>query len=134
MTEGEFLKALCQQTGCEILLDVNNAYVNQVNHGIDTREFIRSLPAQHIREIHLAGFEDKGGYLIDAHNNRVADAVWELYEYLVHTHGESVTLIEWDNDIPSFEVLAGEARHAQQILDSSVKESDRKNCQRAGVC
>ncbi|MGB5225795.1 MAG: DUF692 domain-containing protein [Arenicellales bacterium] len=134
MTEGEFLKALCQQTGCEILLDVNNAYVNQVNHGIDTREFIRSLPAQHIREIHLAGFEDKGGYLIDAHNNRVADAVWELYEYLVHTHGETVTLIEWDNDIPSFEVLAGEARHAQQILDSSVKESDRKNCQRAGVC
>lgn len=134
MTEGEFLKALCQQTGCEILLDVNNAYVNQVNHGIDAREFIRSLPAQHIREIHLAGFEDKGEYLIDAHNNRVADAVWELYEYLVDTHGETVTLIEWDNDIPSFEVLAGEARHAQQILDSSVKESDRKNCQRAGVC
>lgn len=134
MSEGEFLKALCQLTGCEILLDVNNAYVNQVNHGIDAREFIRSLPTEHIREIHLAGFEDKGEYLIDAHNNRVADTVWALYEYLLRTHGETATLIEWDNDIPSFDVLKEEARHAQHILDVSEKVSVTKHCQPAGVC
>ncbi len=134
MTEGEFLKALCQLTGCEILLDVNNAYVNQVNHGVDAREFIRNLPTQYIREVHLAGFEDKGVYLIDAHNSRVADAVWELYEHLLHTHGARATLIEWDNDIPSLEVLAGEARHAQQILDALEKASTSTDLQQAGVC
>ena len=134
MSECEFLKALCQLTGCEILLDVNNAYVNQVNHGIDAREFIRSLPTEHIRETHLAGFEDKGEYLIDAHNNRVADAVWELYEYLVHTHGETATLIEWDNDIPSIDVLMQEAGHAQQIIDSSAKAPGSNHYQQAAIC
>ena len=134
MSEGEFLKALCQLTGCEILLDVNNAYVNQVNHGIDAREFIRSLPTKHIREAHLAGFEDKGEYLIDAHNNRVADTVWALYEYLLRIHGETATLIEWDNDIPSFDVLKNEARHAQLIIDSAKKTPDSNHYQQAGVC
>lgn len=116
MTEGEFLKSLCDTTGCEILLDVNNAYVNQINHGIDARDFIQSLPAERIREVHLAGFEDKGEYLIDAHNNLVANPVWELYDYLVQHHGERPALIEWDNDIPEFKVLMQEALRAERML------------------
>jgi len=123
MTEGEFLKSLCEKTGCEILLDVNNAYVNEINHGIDARDFIASLPARHIREVHLAGYEDKGEYLIDAHNNLVANPVWELYEYLVQLYGEKPTLIEWDNDIPAFDVLMEEAQRAERILSASVDRS-----------
>jgi uncharacterized protein (UPF0276 family) len=119
MSEAEFLKSLCEKTGCEILLDVNNAYVNEINHGIDARDFIRSLPTERVREVHLAGFEDKGEYLIDAHNNRVANPVWELYEFLVQLHGERPTLIEWDNDIPEFNVLMEEAQRAERILSAS---------------
>ena len=116
MTEGEFLKALCQLTGCEILLDVNNAYVNQVNHGIDAKEFLYSLPSESIREVHLAGFENKGKYLIDAHNNHVAEPVWHLYEYLLQTHGEKPTLIEWDNDIPSFDIFKNILRRRYSLF------------------
>ena len=123
MTEAEFLKSLCHKTGCEILLDVNNAYVNEINHGIDARDFIRSLPSEHIREVHLAGFEDRGEYLIDAHNNLVATPVWTLYEYLVQQHGVKPTLIEWDNDIPEFSVLLEEAQRAEIILSEFRAES-----------
>jgi len=123
MTEGEFLKSLCEKTGCEILLDVNNAYVNEINHGIDARDFIAGLPAERIREVHLAGYEDKGEYLIDAHNNLVANPVWELYDYLVQLHGERPTLIEWDNDIPAFDILMEEAQRAERILAASADMS-----------
>jgi uncharacterized protein (UPF0276 family) len=123
MTEGEFLSLLCEKTGCEILLDINNAYVNEINHGIDARGFIRSLPADQVREVHLAGFEDKGEYLIDAHNNLVANPVWELYEYFVQLSGERATLIEWDNDIPEFKVLMEEAQRAEKILSASREVS-----------
>ena len=117
MTEGEFLKALSDRTGCELLVDVNNAYVNQVNHGIDAKEFFSSLPTDSIREIHLAGFEDKGDYLIDAHNNRIAEEVLELYQYLIDICGETPTLIEWDGDIPELSVLVAESDKAQAIID-----------------
>jgi len=118
MTEAEFLKRLSIQTGSEILLDINNAYVNQINHGIDAEEFIQGLPADKIREVHLAGFEDKGEYLIDAHNNRVSSAVWDLYSCFIQQCGEKPTLIEWDNDIPSFDVLMQEAQHADRVASS----------------
>ena len=104
------------------MVDVNNAYVNQVNHGIDAKEFFSTLPSGKIREIHLAGFEDRDDYLIDAHNNRVAEPVWELYEYLIDHCGEKPTLVEWDNDIPAFEVLIDEARRAGNIMAAGNRE------------
>lgn len=118
ISEAEFLKALSDKTGSEILLDINNAYVNEINHGIDASEFILSLPADKIREIHLAGYEDRGEYLIDAHNNRVSNAVWDLYSFFVQQCGGRPTLIEWDNNIPSFDVLSQEAQHADRIVSS----------------
>lgn len=122
MSEGEFLNVLSKRTGCELLVDVNNAYVNQVNHGIDAKEFFSSLPTDSIREIHLAGFEDKGGYLIDAHNNCITEEVLKLYQYLIDICGETPTLIEWDNDIPAFEVLMEEAGRASHIMDRCSEE------------
>lgn len=120
MSEAEFLTALSSITGSEILLDINNAYVNQVNHNIDAKTFISSLPTEKIKEVHLAGYEDKGEYLIDAHNNRVSDAVWDLYAFFIQHHGNTPTLIEWDNDLPEFEILLQEAAQAEKIASTST--------------
>jgi uncharacterized protein (UPF0276 family) len=121
MDEADFLSELVKLTDCELLLDVNNAYVNEINHGISAEDFINRIPLGQVREIHLAGYEDKGGYLIDAHNNKVADPVWKIYEYLINQAGERPTLIEWDNDIPSLEVLMQEAAHAEQVIKKVVE-------------
>lgn len=116
MNEAEFLAEMVADTGCGILLDINNAYVNEFNHGIGAKTFIDTLPIESVGEIHLAGYEDKTGYLIDAHNNRVSDSVWDLFDYyLQHAKGAPV-LIEWDNDIPELEVLIGEAEKAKQLI------------------
>jgi uncharacterized protein (UPF0276 family) len=113
--EAEFLAALTEMSDCNLLLDVNNAYVNEVNHGDPARNFLQHLPLDRIREIHLAGYEDKGDYLIDAHNNPVADPVWALYRDTIQQLPEAPVLIEWDNDIPSLETLFGEAARAERI-------------------
>jgi len=116
MNEAEFMKALVDRTGCGILLDINNAYVNQFNHGYSAKAFIDAIPIDHVGEVHLAGFEDKTGYLIDAHNNRVSDAVWELYEYYLRFGHNAPVLIEWDSDIPGLDILLDEAARAQHII------------------
>jgi len=116
MNEAEFMKALVDRTGCGILLDINNAYVNQFNHGYSAKEFIDAIPIDHVGEVHLAGFEDKADYLIDAHNNRVSDPVWELFDYYLQFGHSAPVLIEWDNDIPELDVLLDEAARAKQII------------------
>jgi uncharacterized protein len=120
LTEAEFLCALAAEADCDLLLDINNAYVNEVNHGIDARAFIQSLPVDRVREVHLAGFEDKGEYLIDAHNNQVAEAVWSLLAEVIRRSPAVPALIEWDNDIPSLEVLQAEARQAESVRHTAA--------------
>ncbi len=116
MNEAEFMFELVNRTGCGILLDINNAYVNEYNHGFSAKAFIDTIPVEHVGEVHLAGFEDKTEYLIDAHNNRVSHPVWKLFEYyLQFGHGAPV-LIEWDNDIPGLDVLLDEAARAEDII------------------
>jgi len=122
MNEAEFLSELVSETGCGILLDINNAYVNEFNHGNSAKTFIDTLPVESIGEIHLAGYEDKTDYLIDAHNNRVTDPVWALFEYyLQHAQGSPV-LIEWDNDIPEFSELLDEAEKAKRVISKTVND------------
>ncbi len=118
LTEAQFLAALTELADCDLLFDVNNAYVNQVNHGTPAREALRQLPPERIRELHLAGYEDQGGYLIDAHNHRVADPVWALYAEVIERLPEVPVLIEWDNDLPPLETLLDEAARAEQIRAS----------------
>ena len=119
LTEPDFIAALAEDADCDLLFDVNNAYVNQVNHGTPTGDFLDTLPLGRIREIHLAGYEDKGDYLIDAHNNRVSPPVWSYYAETIRRMPDVPTLIEWDNDIPAFEVLLEEARDAEQVVETS---------------
>jgi uncharacterized protein len=114
--ESEFIAGLVQRTGCGILLDINNLYVNDANHGVEPLAYIDALPADSVREIHLAGHDRAGGLLIDTHGTRVAEPVWALYRHAVDHFGPIATLIEWDTDIPPFEVLLGEADKAATIL------------------
>jgi len=117
MTEWEFLRALALKAGCSILFDVNNVYVNAVNHGFDPRDYLAAIPRDAVAEIHLAGFDDTGTCLIDTHGARVAAPVWALYREAIDRFGPKPTLIEWDTELPAFEVLLEEAARAQAVLD-----------------
>ena len=118
MNEAEFMSALVDETGCGILLDINNAYVNEYNHGFPAKDFIDSVPLDYVGEVHLAGYQDHSDYLIDAHNNRVSEPVWGLFDYYLEAAGDTApVLIEWDNDIPSFDVLLDEAKTAQEMIN-----------------
>jgi uncharacterized protein len=116
MPEGDFLAELAQRTGCGVLLDVNNLYVNQVNLGRPALETIRALPVNCVEEIHLAGHLVRGDLLIDHHGDRVADEVWRLYEAALERFGPLPTLIEWDTDIPPLGVLLEETAKAGDAL------------------
>ena len=118
--EWEFVVALAQQSGCKLLLDINNVYVNAMNHGFDPMLFIQSMPADLVAEMHLAGHTvktfDEGVLRIDTHDQLVCDAVWNLYGAAVAQLGAVPTLIEWDSNLPALDVLLAEANHADTII------------------
>lgn len=123
MSEGEFLAELSRRTGCGILFDINNLYVNARNLGIDAGAFIKAMPVEAVAEYHLAGYSERAGNnegeccLVDTHNNPVYPEVWELYEAALRHIGPRPTLIEWDADIPALPVLLGEAAQAQSRME-----------------
>lgn len=119
--ETDFLAEIARRTGCGLLLDVNNVFVQAKNHGTDPRVYLDAFPLAHAKEIHLSGYDaqcDETGapLLIDSHGAPVADPVWALYEHVIAVTGPLPTLIEWDNDVPVWPVLAGEARAAGAVL------------------
>ena len=115
LREMEFLAAVCAAADCDLLLDINNLYVNQVNLGFDARQALEVLPLNRVREMHLAGFEDRGRYLVDAHNNPVSEQVWQLFREAACHLPEVPVCIEWDNDIPALDVLLAEAQCADAL-------------------
>lgn len=116
MAEPDFVAEVVQRTGCRLLLDVNNVYVNAANHGFDADAYVARMPAHAIAEIHLAGFEAAAGCLIDTHGAPVAAPVWALYARTIARIGARPTLIEWDTNLPSFATLEAEAAKAHVIL------------------
>jgi len=122
--EWEFVREVSQRSGCRLLLDVNNIYVNATNHDFDARVYLDAIAPGSVGEIHLAGFEDAGDVLIDTHGSPVSDEVWRLYEYALQRFGNVPTLIEWDTDIPELAVLLGEAEKANHILGRYAQKSD----------
>lgn len=113
--EAQFLAELVARTGCGVLLDVNNLYVNHFNHGDDMTAYLDALPLAAVREIHLAGYQHQGDYLLDAHNGPVAAPVWEVFGKVAGLLPDVPVLIEWDDHIPSFAVLREEARRAEAV-------------------
>ena len=116
--EWEFVAAVARRTGCKLLCDVNNIYVNAMNHGFDADAYLAALPREAIAEIHLAGFDASGPCLIDTHGAPVAPDVWALYRRAIARFGPVPTLIEWDTDIPPLATLLAEAATAQTILET----------------
>jgi uncharacterized protein (UPF0276 family) len=120
LTEGEFLAAVLERSGCGLLLDVNNAYVNSMNLGLDVDAFFAAVPRAAVQEIHLAGHTRRriGAYdlLIDDHGAAVCDEVWALYARALQRFGPVPTLIEWDNEVPALDVLVAEAHRADSYL------------------
>ncbi|MDE3037947.1 MAG: DUF692 domain-containing protein [Pseudomonadota bacterium] len=114
MPEWEFMARLAEEADCGILLDVNNVYVSAFNHRFDAKRYIDAIPAERIVQIHLAGHDHRGTHIIDTHDNYVIDAVWELYAYTLQRKGLISTMVEWDDNIPAFDVLLAEIDKARQ--------------------
>jgi hypothetical protein len=119
MPEWEFLSGVAKQSGCGILLDVNNVYVNAFNHNFDPYEFLRSIPAEYVGQFHLAGHTDMGKFLFDTHSMPVVKPVWDLYREAIERFGQVATLVEWDENVPEFPVLMEELVRAKEIYESS---------------
>ncbi|MEO8313620.1 MAG: DUF692 domain-containing protein [Pseudomonadota bacterium] len=124
LSEWDFLAALAVQADCQLLVDVNNVYVSARNHGFDPRRYLSALPAHRVAEMHLAGhtvnIHEGREILIDTHSARVSEPVWDLYDHALGCFGPLPTLIEWDTDIPSIDVLLEEAQRADSYLEKHL--------------
>jgi uncharacterized protein len=122
INEPDFLAALALETGCGLLLDINNVYVSAMNHGFDPLAYLQRIPRRYVRELHVAGHSviDVGGkkLLVDTHNAPVCAEVWSLYAAAIERFGRVPTLIEWDTDIPALDVLMNEAVKADALLET----------------
>ncbi len=115
MTEWEFVTEVAERADCGLLLDCNNVYVSARNHGFDAERYIDAVPADRVVQMHLAGHTDKGAYLLDTHSAQVCEEVWSLYRRAIERCGPVATLVEWDDEIPAWEVLAAEADRARSM-------------------
>lgn len=119
MSEWEFLAEVSRRSGCGILLDINNIYVNAVNHGFDAQDFLKGIPGSAVGYFHLAGHTNMGKWLFDTHSRPVIEPVWDLYRDALRLYGKKSTLIEWDEDIPDWDRLAEEADQARKIYQAA---------------
>lgn len=120
ISEQEFLTTLAKQSGCGILLDINNIYISSKNLNRNPQDYINVIPSDLVQEIHLAGFTktnvNQKEVLVDSHNTCVADDVWDLFRFAIQKLGRKPTIIEWDSDLPNIEVLCAEANKAESIM------------------
>lgn len=116
MSEQEFTLSVLQEADCQLLLDVNNIYVNSVNHGYSAEQFLRAMPSSRIAYYHIAGhFKEADDLLIDTHGAAVADPVWQLLQMAYQQHGVKPTLLERDFNIPQLNVLCEELRQIKEL-------------------
>ena len=116
MTEWEFLNEVVERADCGILLDVNNIYVSSRNHSFNPGHYLDAVPPERVAQIHIAGHSTFEKYILDTHDHPVIDPVWALYERAIERCGNIATLLEWDQNIPTFEELHTEARKAEKYL------------------
>jgi uncharacterized protein (UPF0276 family) len=120
VTEWEFLGEIAERADCLILLDVNNIHVSSVNHEFNPLDYLNAIPVDRVQQIHIAGHEDHGDYLIDTHDHPVPDPVWELYSAAVRRFGSVSTMIERDANIPPLEELCSELDAARQLAERTL--------------
>jgi uncharacterized protein (UPF0276 family) len=123
-SEPDFINEVARRTGCGVLLDINNVYVSAINHGFDPYTYIDAIDLKPVGEIHLAGHAeeadiDGSALLIDTHDRYISDAVWSLYAYAIRSTEAAPTMIEWDANIPEFDVLLAQSERANAIAQAS---------------
>ncbi len=123
MTEWEFLNEVVERADCGILLDVNNIYVSSQNHDFNPLDYINSVPAHRVAQMHIAGHSKFERFILDTHDHSVIDPVWKLYDRAVQRCGKTATLLEWDDHIPSFNEVHGEALKANKFLKKVESET-----------
>ncbi|MFT7616889.1 MAG: hypothetical protein ACI97A_000519 [Planctomycetota bacterium] len=121
LSEEEFLSEMAKQSDCALLLDVNNVYVSSRNHGFDPIQYLEKIPMDRVVQIHLAGHTDKGTHCIDTHDGIVIDEVWELYKWVMDRAGNRATLLEWDDEIPSFDEVHNEVLRAKRFRTDEAR-------------
>jgi hypothetical protein len=115
LTEWDFLRTVAEEADCLILLDVNNIYVSSINHEFDPRDYLAAIPVERVQQMHLAGHQNHGDYLIDTHDHPVPDPVWALYADAVRRFGAVATMIERDANIPPLGELQAELAAARRV-------------------
>lgn len=120
LSEPEFLKQLCKATGCQLLLDVNNVYVTCFNADQDPMDYLKDFPFESVVQMHLAGHQHCGTHIIDTHDRPVLPDVWELFRYAWDQTGGVSTLLEWDGNIPAFEVCHQEILKAKNYMNNNM--------------
>jgi uncharacterized protein (UPF0276 family) len=120
--EAEFIARMAQDSGCNLLLDVNNIYVSCYNHRLDAKAYIDAIPLDKVIQIHLSGHSNMGTHIVDTHDDYVVDEVWALYRYVAHKAGRTPnTMIEWDGKIPEWNVLYGELEKAKTAAADAAR-------------
>jgi uncharacterized protein (UPF0276 family) len=119
MSEAEFITEVVEAADCGLLLDLHNVYANAVNHEYDPFEFIESLPLDRVAQIHLGGGHDDDGCWIDSHDTATSEPVWELLRYVAARADIKAVIVEWDKNLPPFEVMLAEAARAARILEEA---------------
>ncbi|QDT95479.1 MNIO family bufferin maturase [Gimesia aquarii] len=127
MSESEFVCRMAEEAECGLLLDVNNVYVSSVNHEFDPVKYIEAVPAKRVVQCHLAGHTNCGTHLIDTHDGKVIDPVWELFQLLHQRTGGVSTLLEWDADIPPFPVVHEEVLKAKNYMDENLSSFEKES-------
>ncbi len=123
MSEWEFLREVAERADCAILLDINNIYVSSVNHGFDALTYLKAMPTDRVRQLHLAGHSDLGGHLIDTHDHPIVEPVWNLYCAAVAQFGAVPTMIERDDNIPPLGELVAELQIARDLAERCIQRA-----------
>lgn len=124
MSEADFTRAVLQEADCQLLLDVNNIYVNSVNHGYNASEFLQAMPSERIAYYHIAGhFKEAEDLLVDTHGSAVIDPVWQLLQQAYQYHGVKPTLLERDFNIPQLSVLSEELQKIKALQQLALAHS-----------
>ncbi|MDB9799009.1 DUF692 domain-containing protein, partial [Flavobacteriaceae bacterium] len=120
--EWEFLKLMTEETGCGLLLDVNNVYVSSFNNDFDPVEYIQGIPHDKIVQMHLAGHQNMGNYIVDTHDREVTDQVWKLFQMTYQLANEASILLEWDGNIPAFDVYHAELMKSKKHMNPNFNK------------
>ncbi|MEP6931007.1 MAG: DUF692 domain-containing protein [Flavobacterium sp.] len=118
LPEWDFLRIMTEETGCGLLLDVNNVYVSSFNNDFDPVEYINGIPHDKVVQMHLAGHQNCGSYIIDTHDREVNGQVWKLFQMAYQFASEASVLLEWDGNIPAFDVYHSELLKSKQYRDA----------------